>query len=54
MFVWTLKVSKHSFAFINRHKFLEPLKALIISIENQIPAIRCKVIRYQTKITFKM
>lgn len=54
VFVWTLRDSKHSFAFINRHKLLKSLKALIISIENQIPAIRCKVMRYQTKITFKM
>jgi len=54
VFVWTLRESKHSFAFINRHKLLKSLKALLISIENQIPAIRCKVIRYETKITFKI
>jgi hypothetical protein len=31
MCVWTLKESKHSFAFINRHKLLKPLKAVIIT-----------------------
>lgn len=36
MSVWTLRESKHSFAFINRHKLLKSLKALIIPIENQM------------------
>jgi len=49
MFVWKLRESKRSFAFINRHKLLKPLNALIISIENQIAAIIFKVIRQQTK-----
>jgi len=54
MSVWRLRESKYSFVFITGHKILKSLEALIISIENPIPAIRCKVIRYQTKITFKM